>query len=70
VGIDGVDVTNLPIEQTRDLLKKRSPKKKLRMMDDAFSFLFFNPAAAIDLGLLEVLQRVFGQVHVPRGIGH
>lgn len=56
VGVDGVDASMLPNEEVEEILLRRGSKKRLRLMDTAFAYIFLNPSVAIDLGLLELLQ--------------
>ena len=57
VGIDGQDVTKLRhAEVKRLLLRDTSSPKELRLVHEYFHFFFHNPAVAIDLGMLDILQ--------------
>jgi len=53
---DTVLEVGVPLEEAEDLFLKEG-KKMLRLINNGFDSIFFNPALVIDLGLFDVLKQ-------------
>ena len=63
--MDGVDVSKMDFEETKDLILQRSSKPKtLRVLHSVYWCFFLNPAIALDLGLLDVLRNIVEHTNI------
>mmetsp|Transcript_33392 Transcript_33392/g.73242 ORF Transcript_33392/g.73242 Transcript_33392/m.73242 type:complete len:428 (+) Transcript_33392:283-1566(+) len=65
IGVDGVDVSKMDFEQTKELILQRTSKPKtLRVLHSVYWCFFLNPAIALDLGLVDVFRNIVERTNI------